>query len=311
MSWDPHHLPRSEGRTFAVTGATGGIGYFAAEQLAATGAHVVLASRSQQKLDRAATSIRTHVPDADLTTVVVDLASLASVRRAAEQIEHLDGIFLNGGSMAIRRLVTTEDGLPELLATHVVANVALAGLLLPKLIAAGTPDRHSRLVHASTGFVARTTIDVSDVTAAQRGYYRTYTGAKTATEVYAHELDRRLRAAGVPVDSILTVPGVGVDAKTPAREGVYDPRTQKRRNPFTPWAQGKDAAAWAGVRGLLDPTLVGGQLVGPENGRRGVPVVKPLNAHTVASNPVNERTWRALHDLAGVREPDFGATISA
>ncbi|GAB2510304.1 hypothetical protein GCM10027064_04700 [Microbacterium petrolearium] len=51
MSWNPDRLPDLRGRVYAVTGATGGIGYFAAEQLAAAGAEVVLVSRSAAKLE--------------------------------------------------------------------------------------------------------------------------------------------------------------------------------------------------------------------------------------------------------------------
>lgn len=42
--WDVHRLPSAEGRNFLVTGGNAGIGYFVAEQLAATGAVVVLGS---------------------------------------------------------------------------------------------------------------------------------------------------------------------------------------------------------------------------------------------------------------------------
>ncbi|WP_245605682.1 SDR family NAD(P)-dependent oxidoreductase [Promicromonospora kroppenstedtii] len=82
-TWDPAHLPDQTGRTHVVTGATAGIGYFAAEQLAAAGAHVVLASRSATKLATAVAAIEREVPGARLDTVVIDLASLASVAGAA------------------------------------------------------------------------------------------------------------------------------------------------------------------------------------------------------------------------------------
>ncbi|GAA0310124.1 SDR family NAD(P)-dependent oxidoreductase [Kineococcus aurantiacus] len=295
MTWNPTTLPDRDGSTFVVTGATAGIGYFAAEQLATTGAHVVLASRSAARLDRAATSVRRHVPGARVSTVVLDLASLTSVRRAAGELTALgplDGLLLNGGSMSTARETRTEDGLPEMLGTHVVANVALTAALLPAL-------EGGRVVHTTTGFVRRARMRVDDVTTPHRGFFRTYTFAKTVTEVYAHELDRRLRAAGSPTASVLTFPGVGVDARTPAREGVFDPRTQTRRNPFTPWAQGKDAAAWSGVRALLDPAVRGGELLGPANGRRGLPERAEPNAHTAHPGADRAaRVWDQLHELA-------------
>lgn len=296
MPWNPHHLPDQTGRTHVVTGSTAGIGYFAAEQLAQAGAHVVLASRSPEKLRRAREAIRERVRGAEVSTVVLDLASPGSVLRAAEEIADLprvDGLFLNGGAMD-----STPHGLPLLLHTHVVANVALVQRLLPiwEERDAATPVR---IVHASTGFVRMLRFDVDDVLAPQRGFFRAYTHAKTITELYAFELDRRLRVAGAPVASLVAHPGVGVDARTPALKGVYDPRTQRRRNPFTPWAQGKDAAAWPAVRALVDPAAGGGGYFGPANGRRGLPVRLAPLPHTSRPTPARiERVWHQLQELA-------------
>ncbi|WP_395244434.1 SDR family NAD(P)-dependent oxidoreductase [Agromyces sp. MMS24-K17] len=305
MTWNPAHLPGQHGRTHVVTGSTAGIGYFAAEQLAGAGAHVVLASRSAPKLERARASILDQVPGASVSTVVLDLASLASVRRAADELAasgRIDGLFLNGGAMERARGATTADGLPLLIGTHAIAGFALSALLLPTLAATGretgTP---ARIVHASTGFVRMLKLDVDDLAAPPRGFLRDYTHAKTATELAAYELDRRLRTAGLPVASIVAHPGVGVDAKTPARRGVYDPRTQRRRNPFSPWAQGKDAAAWPAVRALTDPSVVGGESFGPEGGRRGAPVRIEPNAHAAEAEASRvARAWAQLEVLGGV-----------
>ncbi|OZB89727.1 MAG: hypothetical protein B7X41_01265 [Microbacterium sp. 14-71-5] len=159
MSWDPDHLPDQTGHTIAVTGATAGIGYFAAEQLAAAGAHVVLVSRSATKLDRARTTLLQQVPGAAVSTTVVDLASLASVREAADELSRLprlDGIFLNGGAMSPCRGELTADGLPVAVGTHVVADVALVAGVLDRLASTGAEQGTvGRIVHASTGFVRR------------------------------------------------------------------------------------------------------------------------------------------------------------
>jgi NAD(P)-dependent dehydrogenase (short-subunit alcohol dehydrogenase family) len=305
MSWNPADLPDQRGRTHVITGATAGIGYFAAEQLAGAGAHVVLASRSAAKLERARGAIRAQVPNAAVSTVALDLASLDSVRRAAAELaafERIDGVFLNGGTMERARGATTTDGVPLMLATHAVAGFALSAHLLPTLAeTAQQAEVAARIVHASTGFVRRLRLEVDDVTTAQRGFLRDYTHAKTVTELVAYELDRRMRAAALPVASIVTHPGVGVDARTPARPGVYDPRTQRRRNPFTPWAQGKDAAAWSAVRALTDPTATGGDYFGPEGGTRGAPVRLDPNPHTAqAEHERVARVWSQMEELARV-----------
>ncbi|PXA72783.1 SDR family NAD(P)-dependent oxidoreductase [Cryobacterium arcticum] len=308
MTWNPATLPAQPGRTFVVTGATAGIGYFAAEQLAATGAHIVLASRSAAKLRVAQDSIRSRVPDASLGAVVIELGSLASVADAAAELAalpRLDGILLNGGAMSMSRGATTDDGLPILLGTHVVANVRLLAGVLPALI--GTATEHGtlgRVVHTSTGFVGLRNYKLDDLTRMPWTGIGAYTKAKTATEVLAFELDRRLRAAGLPVASVVSRPGVGVDAKTPERAGIRDATTPYQRNPYTPWAQGKDTAAWSAVRGLTDPAVQGGEYFAPSGGRRGEPVAVPTLARTAApARDLAERVWAQLEDLAGAQIP--------
>jgi NAD(P)-dependent dehydrogenase (short-subunit alcohol dehydrogenase family) len=308
MTWTPTALPDHSGRTFVVTGATAGIGYFAAEQLAASGAHVVLASRSATKLGVAQDAIRSRVPDASLASVVIELGSLASVSEAAAELAalpRLDGILLNGGAMSMSRSATTVDGLPILLGTHVAANVRLLAGVLPALIATATEHGTiSRAVHSSTGFVGLRRYDLDDVRRLPWTGIGAYTKAKTVTEVFAFELDRRLRAAGLPVASVVVRPGVGVDAKTPERPGIRDSTTPYQRNPYTPWAQGKDTAAWSAVRALTDPTVRGGEYFAPSGRLRGAPVAVPTLARTATpEGDIADRVWRQLEALAGVQLP--------
>ncbi|MEV7427888.1 SDR family NAD(P)-dependent oxidoreductase, partial [Streptomyces sp. NPDC091212] len=62
--WNVQRLPAADGRVFLVTGGNAGIGYFVAEQLSATGATVVLGSRSPTRAEAATASIRARVPGA-------------------------------------------------------------------------------------------------------------------------------------------------------------------------------------------------------------------------------------------------------
>ena len=300
MTWNPQHLPDQTGRTIVVTGATAGIGYFAAEQLAAVGADVVLASRSAAKLAVAERAIRGQVPEASLRSVVLELGSLRSVDAAAAELAELprlDAVFLNGGVMTMPRGAVTADGHPVILGTHVLANVRLLAGILPTL-AAGDGGR---IVHASTGFVKLFPMRVDDVRRTPWAAIAAYTKAKTVTEVFAFELERRLRAAGAPVASIVTRPGVGVDAKTPEREGIRDATTPYQRNPYTLWAQGKDSAAWSGVRALIDPAARGGEYYAPSEGITGAPVaVEPTPRTATPDGDLAARVWSQLEELAGV-----------
>lgn len=303
MIWDTHRLPALDGRVYAITGATGGIGYFAAEQLAAAGAEVVLASRSAQKLRRASATLEEHVPKAVTHHVQIDLTSLASVAAAAEQLAaftRLDGIFLNGGPMQFSGNGRTVDGLPPLLGAHVVANVVLVSWLLPLLSEQGSEPGRGRIVHASSNYVKLFPMRLDNLDRIPRTGIAAYVKAKAATEVFAYELDRRIRAAGLPVSSILTHPGMGVDAKTPHRTGVRDETVRYQRSPYVLWAQGKDAAAWSGVRALTDPNAQGGEYYGPARGTRGEPIRIETNSATANPTSANAAdVWSQLTDLSG------------
>ena len=83
-AWSLADIPDQAGRTILVTGTTvGGLGHHTALELARRGGRVVLAGRTQARLDETAATIRDEVPAAALEQLVVDLSDLGSVRRAA------------------------------------------------------------------------------------------------------------------------------------------------------------------------------------------------------------------------------------
>ncbi|WP_245605683.1 hypothetical protein [Promicromonospora kroppenstedtii] len=202
----------------------------------------------------------------------------------------------------MKRRARTADGMPMLLGTHTVASAALLAGVLPALAATGERlGVPSRVVHTSTGFVAQFPTAVDDVARVPFAGVVAYTKAKTVTEVLAFELARRLEAAGTPVASLVTRPGVGVDARTPRRAGIRDATTTYRPNPYTPWAQGKDAAAWSAVRALTDPAARNGQYYAPAGRLRGAPVlVEPTARTATPEGDLAARVWAQVEDLAGL-----------
>src|SRR5215469_5732336 len=112
MSWSAADIPDQHGRTAVVTGANGGLGLETARALATKGAHVVMAARNREKTAAAVEDIRRSAPDAALEVVVLDLASQASVRDAANQIlaanERIDLLINNAGVMGIPQAKTVD-----------------------------------------------------------------------------------------------------------------------------------------------------------------------------------------------------------
>jgi NAD(P)-dependent dehydrogenase (short-subunit alcohol dehydrogenase family) len=306
-SWDVHRLPSAEGRSFLVTGGNAGIGYFVAEQLAATGAVVILGSRDRAKADAAMSSIRARVPGAHLRHLQLDLADLSSLKTAVDRLDlaQLDAVVHNAG-VALddppRR--ETEDGHELMFGTNHLGHFALTRWLAPLLSAAPA----GRIVTVGS-FAARSErLDLGDLQSTQ-DYRpkRTYGRSKLAQMCFGFELDRRLRAVGSTVLSVVAHPGGALDSLTPSRPpvGVTTPSERLRALPAALMVQGKDAGAWPIVRAVLDSAVRGGQLWGPRVfGLRGRPRREPVPAH-MADPAVAAHLWAASGELAGT-DPHLG-----
>ncbi|MEU2682882.1 SDR family NAD(P)-dependent oxidoreductase [Streptomyces hygroscopicus] len=305
--WDVHRLPSAQGKTFLVTGGNAGIGYFVSEQLAGTGATVVLGSRDPAKADAAVASIRSRLPEARVRHIRLDLADLSSLTSSVEalEVDRLDAVVLNAGvkfDQPPRR--ETGDGHEAMFGINHLGHFALTHWLAPLLTAA--PE--GRVVTTGSFAAKSERLDLDDLQST-RDYQpeRTYGRSKLAQMLFGFELDRRLRAVGSTVRSVVTHPGGALDSLTPSRPPVHvrTPGERLRGLPAGVLVQGKEAAAWPAVRAVLDPSVTGGQLWVPRVfGLRGVPHREPVRGH-LADAEVAARLWSASRDLTGV-EPEFG-----
>ncbi|EME98218.1 SDR family NAD(P)-dependent oxidoreductase [Streptomyces mobaraensis NBRC 13819 = DSM 40847] len=306
-AWDVRRPPSAEGRTVLVTGGNAGIGYFVAEQLAATGALVVLGSRNAAKADAAMAAIRSRVAGARLRHLPLDLADLSSLKTAVEGsgLDRLDAVVHNAG-VALdhppRRV--TADGHELMFGTNHLGHFALTQWLAPLLSAAPA----GRVVTVGS-FAARSERLDPDDPQSTRDYRpkRTYGRSKLAQMCFGFELDRRLRAVGSPVLSVVAHPGGALDGLTPSRPPVHETKrgARLRALPAGLLVQGKEAGAWPVVRAVLDPDVRGGQLWGPRIfGLRGAPRREPAPAH-MADETAAARLWRLSCELTGT-DPCLG-----
>ncbi|TDN91213.1 SDR family NAD(P)-dependent oxidoreductase [Microbacterium sp. BK668] len=302
--WDPQLLPDLHGRTYLVTGANAGLGYFSTEQLARAGAHVVMTGRHPNRLSAARSALLRRVPDASVESMLIDTSNLGSVRAAAASVRgrgELDGLLLNAGIVhPPRQREQTQDGSELVLATNALGHYALAGELLPTLAAAS-----GRMVWVGS---MSTTISPYDPVDPQLvdSYtpWRAYVQSKIATSVLGFEADRRLRDAGVHVASLVTHPGYSTSGRTPGIHGVNEPSRMTRfvDNLQAVVAQSKEHGAWPLVRALVDRDIEGGAFVGPRAGTRGAPVIaKP--SRIVRRTDIAERLWSLAEEATRVSWP--------
>ncbi|MFH8251120.1 SDR family NAD(P)-dependent oxidoreductase [Microbacterium sp. B2969] len=302
--WDPQHLPDMRGRTYLVTGSNAGLGYFAVEQLAATGAEVIMTARNPNRLSAARAAVLRKVPDARLESLIIDTSNLGSVRAAAATVRgrgRLDGVLLNAGIVhAPKERQQTPDGNELVFATNALGHYALAGELLTSL--AGWSGRMVWLGSMSTAISPYDPVDPQ----LRKNYtaWRAYVQSKVATSVLGFEADRRLRAAGVHVWSIVAHPGYSTSGRTADVEGVNEPTRSTRVGGAlqAAFSQSKERGAWPLVRALVDPTVVGGDFVGPRFGARGEPRIT-TPARIVRSPEIAERIWSACEDATRLLWP--------
>ena len=297
MSWDPRALPSQAGKTFVITGAGRGVGYFEAEQLAAAGARVILTTRG----DTAALDlIRSRVPGADLAHVTLELGSLASIRQAATELAALgpiDVLINNAGKTSgAKRRETTADGFEVMVGTNAYGPFALTALLLPSIT--------GRVINLGSMSTRLARADLADFEQADGRYSlsKAYAYSKHGVHAFSFELDRRLRASGSAVASILAHPGFALDGNSSARPGVTDRNSAGQRfveRLLRPVAHGKDRGAWPVVRAAIDPDASGGEFYGPSRSVTGPPVlVKPVAQS--ADPAFGAEFWRLAEAATGV-----------
>jgi len=263
--WTPDRLGDLTGRTVLITGANSGIGWDAARILAERGATVVLTARSEAKADDAVARIRAESPDATLSTVLLDLADLSSVREAAaamrERHPRLDALVNNAGVMALPYR-TTADGFEMQLGTNHLGHFALTAELLPSVEAAG-----GRVVSVSSMAARRGAIDFDDLMG-ERSYQKwgAYSQSKLANLLFTLELERRLRAAGAAAIAVACHPGwaaTNLQGVGPRMEGSRLREVgMKVANRLL--SQSAERGSWPTVFAAAGDGVVGGGYYGPE-----------------------------------------------
>ena len=202
-AWTENDIGDQTGRTAVVTGANSGLGLRAATVLAAKGARVILACRSEERGRRALAD----VPGGEL--VRCDLADLSSVRAAAQVIRERTGdrvdLLLNNAGIPAGRFRRTVDGHESIFATDHLGHAALTWQLMPAL--RGGEDARvvavSSIAHRGAG------LDLDDPNFEHRRFRMShaYSQAKRANLVFALELRRRLAAENSTVISLAAHPG--------------------------------------------------------------------------------------------------------
>jgi retinol dehydrogenase-12 len=196
-------MPDQDGRTFIVTGATGGIGMVTARELASRGATVFITARSAAKGRRALDQLTAATGSDRLHLLELELGDLGSVRACANAFAHsgepLHGLINNAGLAGQRGI--TASGFELAFGSNHVGTFLLTELLTPRL----RESAPARIVNvASIGHFKAKGIDFDAVrrkTKTRTGFPE-YCVSKLANVLHAAELGRRLDGSGVTTYSL-------------------------------------------------------------------------------------------------------------
>jgi NAD(P)-dependent dehydrogenase (short-subunit alcohol dehydrogenase family) len=228
------------GRVVVLTGATSGLGYAAARQLAKCGATLVLNGRSAERNERIVSELIGATGNRSITQVPADMGDLADVRRLAEHVlalhDRLDVLIHNAGALTPERHVTA-DGTEATVASQVIGPFLLTALLLDRL----ATTTGSRVITMSSGgmYAAGLTVTGLEMTQEQYNGTEQYARAKRAQVTLNEMWAERFAGSGIHFHSLH--PGwaatPGVDASLPTFAKVMGPLLR------TP-AQGADTLVW-------------------------------------------------------------------
>ncbi|GLI27544.1 oxidoreductase [Agromyces rhizosphaerae] len=308
MSWYPTALPPLGGRTYLVTGANAGLGFFTSARLAGAGAHVVLSGRSPERLAAAVAAIRERLPEASVDTLVMDVSSLDSVGAAASQVQsfdRLDGLVLNAGSVhPPRAREVSADGHELVLATNHLGHFAFVAQVLPVLERSDA----ARIVWLGSLSSRLSGFDLEGLQLEDSyDFWTAYAHSKIAAQSTGFELARRLETAGSSVSSIVAHPGYSISGRTPYVPGVNEPSgaTRFADNLQAPFTQGKHRGAASVLVAAAAPEAGNGDYWGPRWWTKGVPT-RHRPARTSIDRAIASQLWTRSEQWTGQTVPVAG-----
>jgi retinol dehydrogenase-13 len=193
---------RVDGKICVITGATSGVGYETARQLARGGAYLVLVCRNKEKALRVQSEMERDF-GAKSDIFIADFLELAQVRRAAMEISQkypkINILINNAGMFNTRRRLTPDGNEMVFQVIHLAA--FLFTKTLTKNLKAGAPSRILDINSEGHRFGG---LNINDLNWSKRPYIdlRSYGAAKTAQLLAAWEFADQLKGSGVTINAM-------------------------------------------------------------------------------------------------------------
>ncbi len=294
-----------------VTGANTGLGFETCLGLAKQGYHVVLACRSEQKANEAASRISKKVRGASTQCIPLDLIDRQSIRNFVKSFEqthdHLDLLINNAGVMGPPYTITPNGVELQLDANH-LGHFLLTSLLVDHLYKVEAP----RIVNVSSLAAVIPGVDICFDNLNFEGTYDegpelmgltgmgAYGQSKLANLLFTAELTTRLSAAGKNVLAVTAHPGFSntdLSRNLSFTKRLLLPIMARFMDVSTP-AEG----AQSSLHAALAPDVKPGEFFGPsgKGGRTGPPGLCPLPPQAKDAE-LCAKFWQVSEELLGTK----------
>ncbi|MGB3470198.1 MAG: oxidoreductase [Erythrobacter sp.] len=295
-NWTPEALPDLSGKRFIITGGNSGIGFEAAHLLAARNADVVIACRNEAKGKRALAKL-VNAGAGKCELLVLDLANMASIRRAADEAEERFGPFhalINNAGVMQTPKSKTADGFEMQLGTNHLGHFLWTALMMPQV------DQDTGRVVTLSSIMHKFGRINFDNLMMERGYNANlaYNRSKLANLMFALELHRRLETAGSAIKSTACHPGY---SDTPLQSKVGNPLFKLAYTVSNAvFAQDAQRGAWPTVLAAAEADAVSGGYYGPTGLFDARGPVGDSDVERRALDPeVAKRLWQVSEELVG------------
>ena len=299
--WTPERLTSLKGKTYLITGANVGAGFEATKVFVSKGAKVVMLCRNPQKANAATSEIKQQFEDADLSFIRLDLASLASVREAAENIKRevpqIDALICNAAIAQVAKQEITIDGFESQLGVNHYGHFLLCGLLFDQIEA----SKGRIVVVSSLGYrMGLKRIQFEDLNF-DKNYspWNAYNHSKLAQTIFAYELQRRVKEAEKHVQVQVCHPGA---ARTTLIREDANLMTRILARILSPLAQSAEKGSWPEVLCATEENLESEAFYGPtQRGEMTGAIGKCKLLPHALDREVASRLWAISEEKTGLK----------
>lgn len=299
--WTPDGMTDLQSKTYLITGANTGAGFEASKLLLAKGARVVMLNRNAEKSTTAIKLLKqTLGQHIDISFILMDLADLTSVRRAAalvnSEIAMINGFIANAAVAQVASQQRTAQGFESQRGINHYGHFLLTYLRFDKLEA----SQGRIVIVGSNGHrMGLKRLQLEDKNFDHNyGAHISYCHSKFAQMMFAYELERRATEAQLAVSVHVCHPGM---AKTTLAHEESAGLTKLLLKIATPFAQSAERGAWPEVLCATEPQLKPKAYYGPtKRGEMAGPVGECQLGKNVLDPQQAELLWQASEKATGI-----------